>query len=84
VSSCHLPAPWLVRELEQALRIEDANGQAVAYAYFRKDENEARQANVLTTRPGGSQPTSPSCLSGCGRRDEAQMRKYSVSLTNVQ
>ena len=50
------PAPWSVRELEQAFRIEDANGQAVAYIYFRWDENEARQANVLTrTRPGGSQ-----------------------------
>jgi hypothetical protein len=29
-------------------RIEDANGQAVAYTYFRRDENEAREANVLT------------------------------------
>ena len=58
------PAPWSVRELEQAFRIEDANGQAVAYTYFRKDENTARQANVLTTmRPGGSQRTSTSCLS---------------------
>jgi hypothetical protein len=42
------PPPWSVRELEQAFRIEDANGQAVAYTYFRRDENEARQANVLT------------------------------------
>ena len=42
------PAPWSVRELEQALRVEDATGQAVAYTYFRKDENEARQAQVLT------------------------------------
>lgn len=33
---------------EQAFRIEDANGQAVAYTYFRRDENEARQASVLT------------------------------------
>ena len=40
------PGPF--RELEQAFRIEDANGQAVAYTYFRKDENKARQANVLT------------------------------------
>ena len=37
-----------VRELEQAFRIEDATGQAVAYTYFRRDENEARQSNVLT------------------------------------
>ena len=42
------PAPWSARELQQAFRIEDATGQAVAYVYFRKDENEARQANVLT------------------------------------
>jgi hypothetical protein len=37
-----------VRELEQAFVVEDATGQAVAYVYFRKDENEARQASVLT------------------------------------
>jgi hypothetical protein len=42
------PAPWSVCELEQAFRIEDANGQAVAYTYFRRDKNEARQAQVLT------------------------------------
>jgi hypothetical protein len=48
VTRRRFPAPWSVRELEQAFRIEDANGQAVAYTYFRRDENEARQANVLT------------------------------------
>ena len=42
------PAPWSVRELEQAFVVEDATGQAVAYTYFRRDQNEARQANVLT------------------------------------
>ena len=42
------PAPWSARELQQAFRIEEATGQAVAYTYFRRDENEARQANVLT------------------------------------
>ena len=26
----------------------NATGQAVAYTYFRRDENKARQANVLT------------------------------------
>ena len=40
--------PWSVRELERAFVVEDANGQAVAYTYFRHDPNEARQANVLT------------------------------------
>jgi hypothetical protein len=34
--------------LSKAFRIEDANGQAVAYTYFRRDENTARQGNVLT------------------------------------
>jgi hypothetical protein len=38
------PAPWSARELEQAFVVSDANGQAVAYTYFRRDENEARQA----------------------------------------
>jgi hypothetical protein len=48
VTPRRFPAPWSIRELEQAFRIEDANGQAVAYTYFRKDDNEARQASVLT------------------------------------
>ena len=48
MSSRRFPAPWFVRELEQAFRVEDANGQAVAYTYFRRDENEVRQARVLT------------------------------------
>lgn len=47
-NSRRFPAPWSVRELEQAFRVEDATGQAVAYTYFRKDENTARQAQVLT------------------------------------
>ena len=42
------PAPWSVRELERAFVVADATGQAVAYTYFRRDANEARQANVLT------------------------------------
>jgi len=46
-STSRFPAPWSVRELEQAFRIEDATGQAVAYTYFRRDENTARQAMVL-------------------------------------
>jgi hypothetical protein len=48
VTGRRFPTPWSVRELEQAFRVEDANGLAVAYTYFRKDENEARQANLLT------------------------------------
>ena len=43
-------APWSARELEQAFRIEDTNGQAVPYTYFRRGENEARQASMLQAR----------------------------------
>jgi hypothetical protein len=42
------PTPWSVRELEQAFVVQDANGQVVAYIYFRSDENEARQDRLLT------------------------------------
>ena len=42
------PAPWSFRELEQAFVVLDASEQALTYVYFRKDENEARQACVLT------------------------------------
>jgi hypothetical protein len=45
--NCRFPAPWSVRELAQAFVVQDASGQAVAYTYFRKDANQARQANVL-------------------------------------
>lgn len=30
------------------LSSSDASGQAVAYTYFQRDENEARRARVLT------------------------------------
>lgn len=42
------PAPWSVRELEQLFVVVDADGQAIAHTYFRKDANEARQARMLT------------------------------------
>jgi hypothetical protein len=45
--SRRFPAPWSVHELDQAFVVQDANGQAVASTYFRRDANEARQANVL-------------------------------------
>jgi hypothetical protein len=54
--------------LEQAFRIEDANGQAFAYVYFRKDENEARQATVPTHDEARRIAASPSCPSCCPAR----------------
>jgi hypothetical protein len=35
------------RTLSKAFVVSDANGQAVACIYFRRDENGARQAKVL-------------------------------------
>ena len=43
VTTRRFPGPWSVRELEQAFRVEDATGQAVAYTYFRKEENEGKR-----------------------------------------
>lgn len=31
------PAPWTVVELQEAFRIEDASGFALAYVYFAED-----------------------------------------------
>jgi len=71
------PAPWSARELQQAFRVEDATGQAVAYVYFRKDENEARQASVLThDEARRTSPTSPSCPSCyCARPKEIKGKR---------
>jgi hypothetical protein len=38
------PAPWTAVELEEAFRIEDASGFAVAYVYFT--DNEQRRAST--------------------------------------
>ena len=48
--SRRLPAPWSVAEIDEAFVVSDANGQALAHVYFRKDENEAWQANALHMR----------------------------------
>ena len=53
------PALWSARELEQAFVVSHAKGQAVAYTHFRRDENEARQANVLTHDEGGKRNFGP-------------------------
>lgn len=73
MSGRRFPAPWSVRELEQAFVVVDAAGQSVSYTYFRKDENEARQANVLTRdearRIAANIAKLPALLSGQGRGD---------------
>jgi hypothetical protein len=61
------PAPWSIRELEQAFHIEDTNGQAVAYTYFRKDDSR-RTADISTAERVGSREM---ITCGTSRRREA-------------
>jgi hypothetical protein len=43
-----LPAPWRVERIPGGYVVCDANDQNLAYVYSRANENEARQAKVLT------------------------------------
>jgi K+/H+ antiporter YhaU regulatory subunit KhtT len=42
------PAPWRADLVPGGYVVRDANGQAMAFVYSREDEDEARQAKVLT------------------------------------
>jgi hypothetical protein len=42
------PPPWRVDNIPGGYVVRDANGQALAYLYSRDNEDEARQAKVLT------------------------------------
>jgi hypothetical protein len=47
-SSRRFPAPWHADRMPGGYVVRDANGQALAYLYSRDNEDEARQAKVLT------------------------------------
>jgi hypothetical protein len=42
------PAPWRADKVPGGYVVRDANRQAMAFVYSREDEDEARQAKVLT------------------------------------
>jgi hypothetical protein len=42
------PAHWHADQMPGGYVVRDANGQALAYVYSRDNEDEARQAKVLT------------------------------------
>jgi hypothetical protein len=42
------PAPWHADTIPGGYVVRDANGQALAYMYSRDNEDEARQAKVLS------------------------------------
>jgi len=46
--SRRFPAPWRADKVPGGYVIRDANGQALAYIHSRENEDEARQAKVLT------------------------------------
>jgi hypothetical protein len=42
------PTPWRADKIAGGYVVRDANGQELAYVYSRDNEDEARQAKVLT------------------------------------
>jgi hypothetical protein len=42
------PPPWRTDKIPGGYVVRDANGQAITYIYSRENEDEARQAKVLT------------------------------------
>jgi K+/H+ antiporter YhaU regulatory subunit KhtT len=48
MTSRRFPAPWRADTMPGGYVIREANGQALAYLYSRDNEDEARQAKVLT------------------------------------
>jgi hypothetical protein len=48
LTSRRFPPPWRADKIPGGYVVRDANGQALAYIYSRDNEDEARQAKVLT------------------------------------
>ena len=46
--SRRFPPPWRADRIPGGYVVRDANGQSIAYIYSRENEDEARQAKVLT------------------------------------
>ena len=44
----HFPAPWTVEKIPGGFKVNDANGQSLAYVYGRETRADADIANVLT------------------------------------
>jgi hypothetical protein len=42
------PPPWIVETIPGCLKVSDANGQSLAYVYWRENPNDAHMAKVLT------------------------------------
>jgi hypothetical protein len=72
-----LPAPWRVERIPGGYVVCDANDQNLAYVYSRANENEARQAKVLTSDERRSDGAGfEAALGGraCGRRNGSRRK----------
>jgi hypothetical protein len=48
-SERHFPPPWSVEELDSCFVVKDANGQTLAYMYFKKEPlRRVRRRELLT------------------------------------
>ena len=45
---CRFPPPWTAERIPGGYKVNDANGQALAYVYTRETRADADIANVLT------------------------------------
>jgi hypothetical protein len=69
MTSRRFPAPWHADPMPGGYVVRDANGQALAYVYSRDNEDEARQAKVLTKdEPRRIGPQHSGCRSYLGMR----------------
>jgi hypothetical protein len=71
------PAPWQADKIPGGYVVRDANGQALVYVYARDNEDEARQAKVLTkdeARRIAVNIARPPELLGMNERDSGSQR----------
>jgi hypothetical protein len=48
ITDRRFPPPWTVEKIPGGLVVRDANGQSLAYVYYRENASESRMAKVLT------------------------------------
>ena len=48
ITDRRFPPPWSVEKIPAGLVVRDANGQSLAYVYYRENDSDAHMAKVLT------------------------------------
>ena len=48
ITDHRFPPPWTVEKIPGGLVVRDANGQSLAYVYYRENDSDAHMAKVLT------------------------------------